>query len=135
MKHKPFQAYIPQTDFLRLLNIGNGKAIGCKHGISFKGAWVSTLKDWIDVSWMNKFDTNNLLIKDSTDFKPQIDENENKSTEDEETKSIANGVRALLINDEPNECDGFAFQWKVLLQMNDDKQFCNEVVKLFKELV
>eukprot|EP01084_Bolivina_argentea_P124031 219795_1 len=131
-KNKEFMEYIPQTDFLRLLNTGDGKAIGCKHNIAFKGAWVWKLKDWIDVSWMNKFDAKQLLNEAQKHFKPKIKNNELKEEKDNEP--IENAVRLLLINDEPNECNGFELQWKLLLKMNDDKKFCHEVVTLFQEL-
>ena len=136
MEQLRLREYIPQTDFLRLLNTGDGKGIGSKHGIAFRGAWVWKLKDWIDVSWMRKFDANRLLAQDSKEFKPQIkDGNENETKEEkvcEEMLSVENAVRALRINDEPYNCKGFALQWKVLLKMNDNKQFCEAVVQVFK---
>lgn len=47
--------YKPQTDFLTLLNLGDGTAIGAKWGRSFEGAWVMRLKDRIDRRFMTKF--------------------------------------------------------------------------------
>ena len=43
----------PQSDFLRLLNCGDGTAIGAKHEIAFEGRWVFQLKDWV---WSGCFD-------------------------------------------------------------------------------
>ena len=63
----------PQRDFLSLLTLGDGTAIGTKFGLSFTGAtqqrfncfkltspscagsWVWWLKDRIDRGWMQKF--------------------------------------------------------------------------------
>jgi len=47
--------YKPQADFLTLLNLGNGSALGCKWGMSFQGRWVMRLKDRIDQRFMERF--------------------------------------------------------------------------------
>lgn len=47
--------YRPQRDFLTLLNLGDGTAIGAKHGIAMQGRWVWRIKDWIDRRFMEKF--------------------------------------------------------------------------------
>jgi selenide,water dikinase len=47
--------YRPQRDFLSLLNLGDGRAIGSKWGISFEGRRVFQLKDWIDRRFMRRF--------------------------------------------------------------------------------
>ncbi len=52
---RPLRPYRPQRDFLTLLNLGNGEAIGGKRGFSFAGAWVMRLKDWIDRRFMRRF--------------------------------------------------------------------------------
>lgn len=49
------QRYRPQREFLTLLNVGNGYAIGCKLGLSFGGRWVMRLKDRIDRGFMRKY--------------------------------------------------------------------------------
>ena len=41
--------------FLKLLNTGDGRAIGEWKGISFEGAWCWRLKDYIDGRFMDKF--------------------------------------------------------------------------------
>lgn len=48
-------AYRPQRDFLALLNLGDGEAIGAKWGMSFEGGWVFALKDRIDRRFMQRF--------------------------------------------------------------------------------
>jgi selenide,water dikinase len=47
--------YVPQRDFLTLLNLGDGTALGTKWGLSFEGRWVMELKDRIDRRFMSRF--------------------------------------------------------------------------------
>jgi selenide,water dikinase len=49
------KSYRPQSDFLTLLNLGDGTALGAKKGLSFQGHWVMRLKDWIDRRFMRRF--------------------------------------------------------------------------------
>jgi len=52
---RPLERYRPQTDFLTLLNLGGGVAVGAKWGVSFEGRWVMRLKDRIDRRFMRRF--------------------------------------------------------------------------------
>ena len=47
--------YRPQHDFLSLLNLGGGRALGAKWGHATTGASVFRLKDWIDRRFMDRF--------------------------------------------------------------------------------
>jgi selenide,water dikinase len=47
--------YRPQRNFLRLINKGDGTAIGQWNSLSFEGAWVWRLKNRIDSKFMEKF--------------------------------------------------------------------------------
>ena len=49
------RAYRPQRDFLSLLNLGDGRAIGTKWGVSAGGAALFALKDWIDRRFVRRF--------------------------------------------------------------------------------
>ena len=49
------RTYRPQNDFLTLLNLGEGAALGAKWGRSFGGGWVMRLKDRIDRKFMRRF--------------------------------------------------------------------------------
>jgi selenide,water dikinase len=49
---RPLRAYTPQRGFLKLLNTGDGRAIGEWQGISFEGRWCWHLKDRIDRRFM-----------------------------------------------------------------------------------
>lgn len=52
---KPLQTYRPQQDFLALINLGDGRALGTKWGQLVEGKWVMTLKDWIDRRFVKRF--------------------------------------------------------------------------------
>lgn len=52
---RPLRSYRPQRDFLALLNLGDGTAIGGKWGLAFEGASVFRLKDRIDRQFMARF--------------------------------------------------------------------------------
>ncbi len=47
--------YVPQRDFLTLLNLGDGTALGTKWSRAFGGRWVMRLKDRIDRRFMERF--------------------------------------------------------------------------------
>jgi selenide,water dikinase len=49
------RAYRPQSDFLSLLNLGNGRAIAAKWGLAAEGRAVFRLKDRIDRRFMRRF--------------------------------------------------------------------------------
>jgi selenide,water dikinase len=49
------RAYRPQRDFLSLLNLGDGQAIGTKWGATVAGRWVFRLKDRIDRRFVRRF--------------------------------------------------------------------------------
>jgi selenide,water dikinase len=48
-------AYRPQRDFLSLLNLGDGRAIGTKWGVTVEGTSLFFLKDWIDRRFVRRF--------------------------------------------------------------------------------
>jgi selenide,water dikinase len=52
---RPLRRYTPQHDFLSLLNLGDGTALGGKWGLSFEGRWVMRLKDSIDRRFVRGF--------------------------------------------------------------------------------
>lgn len=52
---QPLIRYRPQRDAMYLLSTGERYAIGTRNGITFGGAWVWKLKDWIDRRFMAKF--------------------------------------------------------------------------------
>lgn len=52
---QPLEPYRPQRDFLSLLNLGDGRAIGSKWGVSVEGRSVFALKDRIDRRFVERF--------------------------------------------------------------------------------
>ena len=55
LKARQLQEYQPQRSFLKLINLGNGRAIGQWKGFAFSGRWVMRLKNTIDSGFMDKF--------------------------------------------------------------------------------
>ena len=55
MSAAPLRPYAPQQTFLRLLNTGDGRAIGEWRGISFAGVWCRRLKDFIDRGFVGRY--------------------------------------------------------------------------------
>ncbi|MEZ6134681.1 MAG: selenide, water dikinase SelD [Pirellulaceae bacterium] len=49
------QHYHPQRTFLKLINLGNGRAVGVWRGLSFSGRWVMRWKNSIDQNFMAKY--------------------------------------------------------------------------------
>lgn len=52
---QPLTSYQPQASFLKLLNLGDGRAIGEWRGVSFSGRWVMKLKQRIDQRFMEMY--------------------------------------------------------------------------------
>ncbi len=52
---RPLEPFRPQPSFLKLINTGDGRAIGEYRGFTFEGRWCWRLKDWIDRLFMDRF--------------------------------------------------------------------------------
>lgn len=52
---EPLHEYVPQSSFLKLINLGNGQAVGEWKGFSFQGKAAMWLKDRIDSRFMQMF--------------------------------------------------------------------------------
>lgn len=52
---RPLEAYRPQRDFLALLNLGDGTALGTKWGLAVEGRWVLAWKHRIDRAFVRQF--------------------------------------------------------------------------------
>ena len=55
LNSRPLVAYTPQANFLKLLNLGSGTAIGEYLGVSFKSQWAWLLKDYIDSRFIKRY--------------------------------------------------------------------------------
>ena len=56
LEKRPLIPFRPQASALALLMTGTRNAVASRRHISFHGAWVWRLKDWIDRRWMRKFE-------------------------------------------------------------------------------
>ena len=61
---QPLQDYDPQQSFLKLINKGDGTAIGQWKGFAFEGSWVMRLKDRIDSQFMEKYRPQAMMADD-----------------------------------------------------------------------
>jgi selenide,water dikinase len=52
---RQLKKYEPQRSFLKLMNLGDGRAVGQWKGFAFSGRWVMRLKDTIDSGFIDKF--------------------------------------------------------------------------------
>ncbi len=52
---RPLRRYIPQRSFLKLVNLGDGRAIAQYRGLTFSGRWVKRWKDRIDQRFIAKY--------------------------------------------------------------------------------
>ena len=55
LKGQSLVRFRPQHEFLKLLNTGDGRAIGDYHGWTFRGRWVWRLKDSVDRAFVRKY--------------------------------------------------------------------------------
>jgi len=62
-KSQKLQVYQPQTDFLTLFNLGDGRAIASKWGKATQGRCMMWLKDRIDRKFVKKFHPTTLFSK------------------------------------------------------------------------
>jgi selenide,water dikinase len=55
LSDRPLVSYHPQRNFLKLLNTGDGRAIGEYHGFAFSGRWAWRLKNRIDGRFLDMY--------------------------------------------------------------------------------
>ncbi len=53
--HRPLRPYRPQRRTLALISSGDAHAVASYGPLTFEGAWVWRLKDWIDRRWMRRY--------------------------------------------------------------------------------
>ncbi|MEO1966951.1 FAD-dependent oxidoreductase [Hyphomonas sp.] len=51
---QPLTHFNPQSDYLKLVSLGEQKAVAEKFGITLEGGWVWKLKKWIDFSFLRQ---------------------------------------------------------------------------------
>ncbi|MCX7423691.1 MAG: selenide, water dikinase SelD [Planctomycetia bacterium] len=62
LRKEPLRDYRPQAKFLKLLNLGDGRAVGEFHGLTFAGRWAWKWKDHIDRKFMRMFQDYRLML-------------------------------------------------------------------------
>ena len=94
----------------------DGKAIGTKYGIAFKGRWVWNMKDYIDTGFMKLFDKNYLFKNPETLSEP-VENNDVLEHEKAEERVITDKIKARVAEMTPDESA------QLLLAPEDSKDF------------
>lgn len=127
----PWREFAPQSSYLALISTGDGRAIGTKFGLVFKGTWVFRLKMHLDETWQNKF-----RVRSESKFSRQS-KLQQKSLDDKtfewEKRSPTEAAAALIAGDDICSDDSFDNQLAILKRMDDDQEFCNAVQLQLKE--
>ena len=55
LEDEPFEQFVPQRMFLRILNLGDGRGLLQRGELILKGRWAFLLKDWIDRRFMARY--------------------------------------------------------------------------------
>ena len=124
---------------------GDGKAIGAKFGIAFKGKWVWGMKDYIDRSFMKLFDPNYLFNDYQTKgYAEPLENNELFDSEKSDERSATDHIRIEVngLNSRQSaewlakheEHEDFYHQLFVLDRMGGDEAFCKDVVSHYNQL-
>lgn len=116
--------YVPQTDFLKLLVTGGGKALGFRFGQALHGKWVMQLKDKIDQNFMDLFKRENLPELSPTSGlydTSQYDATMAFKT----TLSPLEGAQLLARTDDDVD---YQTAWSVLRTMAEDEAYRNQVL-------
>ena len=120
---KHLKEYVPQTSFLSLLSTGDGRGIGSKYGLVFRGTWVYRLKNYIDESWQDKFRvTSPKANSQQLVSKPSRVEQVFDGTPDE-------GAAILHAAEDSRVVDSFEEQLMVLRRMDEDVQFREQLLR------
>ena len=118
---RKLRRFTPQNEFLTLLSLGDGTAIGAKYGVAFGGTWVYRLKSHIDEQWQSMFKTNDIGFPHA---------NADKSLFDGDPTE---GAAALIGAGDTSSCDAFDTQLSVLRRMDADVSFRERVAEIATE--
>lgn len=116
--------YVPQSDFLKLLVCGDGRALGLRFGHAFHGKWVMQLKDEIDSNFMDLFKRENL---------PELHpEDDAYDTSQYDAKMAAKATltaeqAAALLSRTDDDVD-YQEAWRVIRTMAEDETFQGNVL-------
>lgn len=120
---KSLHVYVPQSSYLSLLSTGDGRGIGSKYGLVFKGTWVFRLKMHIDEAWQKRFQ----VTKSTTEQENEMDP---KSDEDSSFEGDAIQGAAILFGAEDIDSgDSFETQLNILRKMDRDEDFREALIQ------
>lgn len=125
LNNRNLTKYEPQDEFLRLINCGDGKALGFRFGLPLYGKWVYELKDTIDEMFMNLFRKEHLPDLDSVDSST-LDTTQYDQYTTQSTKCTPNEAKQLLIRTD-DEVD-YQEAWAILRQMMSDQEYRKEII-------
>eukprot|EP01016_Furgasonia_blochmanni_P032808 TRINITY_DN3387_c0_g1_i12.p1 TRINITY_DN3387_c0_g1~~TRINITY_DN3387_c0_g1_i12.p1 ORF type:complete len:490 (-),score=107.13 TRINITY_DN3387_c0_g1_i12:362-1831(-) len=135
--------YVPQKEFLCLINTGDGKSCGGKFGVSMYGKWVMELKDYIDRQFMNMFNPKRIFtFYDNVSFlrrevEELVDHLDMKESAEERKKAYAytpeEAAQRLLPRNENDKDLAFKDRMYIIERMNVEPDFHDKVLKKFGE--
>ncbi|HZN36949.1 MAG TPA: selenide, water dikinase SelD [Pirellulaceae bacterium] len=73
LRGQPVVTYRPQRGFLKLINTGDGRAIGEYRGFTFAGRWAWRLKDRIDRKFMAMYQDYTPMLMGQGSGRPEMD--------------------------------------------------------------
>jgi selenide, water dikinase len=71
-RNEPLKSWRPQQRHLALISIGERYAVASRGALKAQGAWVWTLKDWIDRRWMHMYQDTERMIARMSARKPTV---------------------------------------------------------------
>lgn len=129
-KEKPLIRYDPQDDFLKLLSLGDGTALGFRFGIPLYGKWVFEMKDHIDQLFMNLFKKENLPTDTPTGDEPDKSDFD-ALDEDEERVRLSPEDAAVLLQRSDDKVD-YMTAWLTIRDMTKDDDYRKTVLNSVK---
>jgi len=136
LKEEELVDYDPQSDFLKIMNCGDGTAIGFRFGLPLVGKWVFDLKDDIDVMFMDLFRLENLpSLNDKTNDDGR-DGSIHVAQYDDAIRQIdrIDALEAAKILARSDDGVDYQEAWITLREMVADEDYKREVLKCFKKL-
>ena len=121
------QSYKPQSDFLKLINIGDGTAIGFRFNLYFYGKWVMALKDYIDRTFINLFLEGSFKVKD--DHKEGEHVKQYDAIDYTKERIDAKDAASILTSEDAND---YHLPSKIITDMANDEEYANDIVNLVK---
>lgn len=116
--------YDPQDDFLKLINCGDGTALGFRFGLLLRGNSVWELKDTIDQISIDPFQEGNFsdLSKEKDIKRDYATAEYDEHTRDSKCPSPEEGCQLIWRGDKNVDA------WGILREMMSDREYKNEVL-------